>query len=93
MTEKTISVSFASLTKRIYEREWLTIPKFLAKLIITSQTSIRKSIDSKTIKKGDEDVWWRVIDINYDEELWMNNDDGEMVIINNEEDTAYYTNF
>lgn len=93
MAEITINVSFDSVPQPKNGREWSTLPKYLAKYIIANQASIGNSIYDKTVIKGTETIWWQVIDINHDEELWMNNLDGEMVIINNEEDTAYYTNF
>ena len=93
MAEITINISFDSVPQTKNGQEVLTIPKNLVKYIIANQTSIEESLYNKTVEKGTEPIWWKVIDINDDEELWMNNLDGEMVIINNEEDTSYYTNF
>ena len=93
MAEVTINISFEDNTVHKNGHDWCTIPKVLAKYIIGNDASVIKSIADKTVEERDEYVWWQVININDDEELWMNNNDGEMVIINNKEDTAYYTNF
>lgn len=93
MAEVTININFEDNTVRKNGRDWHTIPIVLARYILCSDASVIKTISDKTVKEREECVWWHVLDINDNEVLWMNNDDGEMVIINNKEDTAYYTNF
>ena len=93
MTTEQITITFESEQEKRDGRDWCTIPKGLVQYIINNEASIENSINDGTVRKREESVWWYVIDAAFGEQLWMNNLDGEMVLIDKNSNIARYTSF
>lgn len=75
----------------MYGQFWRPIPTTVAETALKSQISVGDAEDGEE-KASTECIWWRVLSPSPTEELWMNNCDGENILLTNG-DTSYYQVF
>ena len=98
MTRK-IEIAFETSVAIRNGEEWEVVPAFVASYVILHELSFGNTFygGNDNVLKVDEDdaekesIWWKVMNMDNDEQLWMNNADGEMFIVGKE--IAYYRVF